>query len=107
MEAWYPCWIELNAGRRRPRFAYITFAAGAASGLEKGMEVLLYFKLRDGTVAAAVGEVVEISKGGAVKVRVPHFVGVSAAEWSGVDVDKAGGKIEIQECRVQPAPGPA
>jgi len=100
MEAWYPCRIELDAGKRRPRYAYITFA-GAAGGLEKGMEVLLYFKLRDGTVAAAVGEVVKVLKNGAVKVRVPHFVGVSAAEWSGTD---AGGRIVIRECRVQPAP---
>jgi hypothetical protein len=100
MEAWVPCWVELDAGRRRPRFAYITFA-GAAGGLEKGMEVLLYFKLRDGTVGLAVGEVVKVLRGGAVKVRVPHFVGASAAEWSGVDI---GGRIVIQECRVQPAP---
>jgi hypothetical protein len=102
MEAWVPCWVELNAGRRRPRYAYITFAS-AAGELKEGMEVLLYFKLR-GIVGLAVGEVVEVSRGGAVKVRVPHFVGASAAEWSGLDIDKAGGRIAVQECRVQPAP---
>ncbi len=100
MEVWRPCQIELNTKRRRPRFAYVTFAGGA-EGLEEGMEVVLYFKLRGGVVAAAVGEVVKVSRGGAVRVRVPHFVGVSAAEWSGADV---GGRITIQECKVQPAP---
>ncbi len=103
MEAWVPCQIELNTKRWRPRFAYVTFAGGA-EGLEEGMEVVLYFKLRGGVVAAAVGEVVKISKSGAVRVRVPHFVGVSAAEWSGVDISGATGRFIIQECRAQPAP---
>jgi hypothetical protein len=101
MEAWGPCLVDLNAGRRRPRYAYITFA-GAAGRLKEGMEVLLYFKLRDGTVGLAVGEVVKVLRGGAVKVRVPHFVGVSAVKWSRADI--SGGVIEIRECRIEPAP---
>jgi hypothetical protein len=103
-EAWGPCWVDLNARRRRPRYAYITFG-GAVSGLEKGMEVLLYFRLRDGTVAVAVGEVVKVLRSGAVKVRVPHFVGVSAVKWSRADV--VGDAIVIRECRIEPAPPPS
>jgi hypothetical protein len=100
MEAWGPCWVELNTGKRRPRCAYVAFAS-AAGGLKRGTEVLLYFKLRGGTAAAAVGEVVKALRSGAVKVRVPHFVGVSAAEWSGADV--SGGVVEIRECRAERA----
>jgi hypothetical protein len=98
--AWAPCKVELAVQRKKPKWAYVTLV-DAAGELKEDMAVALYFRQQDGTVLVAVGEVVRVLKDGAVKIRIPWFAAASLAEWAGVSVAEARGKITIYTCALQ------
>ncbi len=98
--AWAPCKVELAAGKKKPKWAYVTFI-DVTGELREGMPVTLYFKQQDGSVLVAAGEVARVLKDGTVKIRIPWFVGASLAEWAGINVAEADGKITIYNCAIQ------
>jgi ribosomal protein L15 len=97
---WIPCKVELAARRKKPKWAYVTIA-DVAGELREDMSVALYFRQQDGNVLVATGEVVRVLKDGTVKVRVPWFVAASLAEWAGVSIAEASGKIAVYNCALQ------
>jgi len=86
--------------RKKPKWAYVTLV-DVTDELKEDMTAALYFRQRDGSVLVAVGEVVRVLRDGAVKIRIPWFVGASLAEWAGVSVAEARGKITFYNCAVQ------
>jgi hypothetical protein len=98
--AWLPCKVELAAQRKKPKWAYVT-VVDVAGELREDMSVALYFRLQDGSVIVSTGVVVRVLKDGTVKIRVPWFVGASLAEWAGVNIAEASGKIMIYSCAMQ------
>ncbi len=98
--AWAPCKVELAAQKKKPKWAYVTFI-DVTGELREGMSVALYFKQQDGTVLVAAGEVARVMKDGTAKIRIPWFVGASLAEWAGVNIAEASGKIAVYSCAVQ------
>jgi len=98
--AWLPCKVELAAQRKKPKWAYVT-VVNATGELREDMSVALYFRQRDGNVLVAVGEVVRLLKDGTAKIRIPWFVGASLAEWAGISIAEASGKITFYNCAVQ------
>jgi hypothetical protein len=103
VEAWFPCRVEADMRKQRPRNAYITLA-DTTGRLKKGDMLLLKFRLKDDMTAAAVGEVAKVFKDGTAKIVVPHFVAVSVAVWCGVDISGAGGKVLVYNCAVKYTP---
>jgi hypothetical protein len=97
---WIPCKVELAARKRKPKWAYVTIA-DVAGELREGMSVMLYFRQQDGNVLVATGEVVRVMKGGVVRIRTPWFVAASLAEWAGVSIAEASGKIAVYNCALQ------
>jgi hypothetical protein len=102
MEAavWAPCRLALDTQRKKPKWAYVT-VVDVTGELREGMSLALYFRQQGGNVLVAVGEVVRVLKDGTVKIRIPWFVGASLAEWAGVSIAEASGKITIYNCAVQ------
>jgi ribosomal protein L15 len=98
--AWLPCKVELATQRRKPKWAYIT-VVNATGELKEDMTVALYFRQQDGSVVVAVGDVVKVLKDGTAKIRIPWFVGASLAEWAGINLAEAGGKVTFYNCAVQ------
>jgi hypothetical protein len=98
--AWAPCKVELAVQRKKPKWAYVTLV-DVTGELKEDMTTALYFRQQDGTVLVAVGEVVRVSKDGAVKIRIPWFVAASLAAWAGIDTAEARGKITFYNCAVQ------
>ena len=97
---WSPCKVELAARRKKPKWAYVTFV-NVAGELREGVAVALYFRQQDGNVLVATGEVIRTMKDGSVKVRIPWFVAASLAEWAGVSIAEASGKITIYNCALK------
>jgi len=97
---WIPCKVELAAQRKKPRWAYVTIA-DVAGELREDMSVALYFRQQDGNVLVATGEVVRVMKDGVVKIRIPWFVAASLAEWAGISIAEASGKIAVYNCALQ------
>jgi hypothetical protein len=102
MEApvWIPCKVELAARKKKPRWAYVTIV-DVAGELREDMSVALYFRQQDGNVLVATGEVVRVMKDGTAKIRIPWFVGASLAEWAGIGIAEASGKIAVYNCALQ------
>jgi hypothetical protein len=102
MEAvvWVPCQVELDAGRKKPRWAYVT-TVDVTDGLEEGATLALYFKQRDDVVLLAYGKVVRRLKDGSLKIKIPWFVGATLVERAGVNVGEVSGRIVIYDCAVQ------
>jgi hypothetical protein len=97
---WIPCKVELAARKKKPKWAYVTLV-DVTGELREDTSVALYFRQQDGNVLVATGEVVRTLKDGTVKVRIPWFVGASLAEWAGVSIAEASGKITIYNCALQ------
>jgi ribosomal protein L15 len=97
---WAPCKVELAAQRKKPKWAYVT-VADVTGELKEDMDVALFFRQQDGSVVVATGEVARVMKDGAVRIRIPWFVGASLAAWAGINIAEAGGKIELYNCAVQ------
>jgi len=97
---WLPCKVELAAQKKKPKWAYVT-VVDVVGELREDTAVALYFRQQDGNVVVATGEVVRVLKDGTAKIRIPWFVGASLAEWAGVSVAEASGKITIYSCAVQ------
>jgi len=97
---WIPCKVELAARKRKPKWAYATLV-DVAGELKEGVAVALYFRQQDGNVLVATGEVARVMKDGSVKVRIPWFVAASLAEWAGVSIAEASGKIAVYNCALQ------
>jgi hypothetical protein len=97
---WIPCKVELAVQRKKPRWAYVTIA-DVAGELREDMSVALYFRQQDGNVLVATGEVVRVMKDGVVKIRIPWFVAASLAEWAGISIAEASGKIAVYNCALQ------
>jgi len=100
VSVWIPCKVELAAQRKKPKWAYVVLV-DVTGELREGMAVALYFRQQDGNVLVATGEVVRALKDGAVKIRIPWFVGASLAEWAGVNIAEASGKIAVYNCALQ------
>ena len=102
MEAgvWIPCMAEVDTGRKKPRWAYVT-TVDVTDGLEEGTTLALYFRQRDGVVLMAYGRVARRLKDGAVRIKVPWFVGAALAERAGMNVGEIAGRIVIYDCAVQ------
>jgi hypothetical protein len=92
--------VELSTQRKKPKWAYVT-VADAVGELREGVAVALYFRQQDGNVIVAVGEVVRVLRDGTAKIRIPWFVGASLAEWAGVNIAEARGRITLYNCAVQ------
>jgi hypothetical protein len=99
-EVWIPCMLELDANRKRPRWAYVV-TVDVTDGLAEGATLALFFRQRDGVVLHAYGKVVRRLKDGTVRIKVPWFVGAALAERSGVNVGEVAGKILIHDCAIQ------
>jgi hypothetical protein len=99
-EFWIPCQLEINTTRRKPRWAHVT-TVDVTDGLAEGAALALYFRQRDGVVLIAYGKVVRRLKDGAVKIKIPWFVGTTIAERAGINVGEVTGKIYIHDCAVQ------
>ena len=97
---WIPCMAELDTSKKKPRWAYI-IAVDVTDGLEEGATLALYFKQRDGVVLMAYGKVARRLKDGAVKIKIPWFVGATLAERAGMNVGEIAGRIVIYDCAVQ------
>ena len=99
-EVWVPCQVELDTTRRKPRWAYVA-TIDVTDGLAEGTTLTLYFRQRDGVVLMAYGRVARKLKDGAVKIKMPWFVGATLAERGGLNVGEITGKILIHDCAVQ------
>jgi hypothetical protein len=97
---WIPCKVELAARKKKPKWAYVTLV-DVTGELREDMSVTLYFRQQDGNVLAATGEVVRVLKDGTVRIRLPWFAAASLAEWAGVSIAEASGKITIYNCALQ------
>ncbi len=97
--AWAPCKVELAAGKKKPKWAYVTFI-DVTGELREDISVVLYFRQQDGSVLVAAGEVVRVLRDGTVKIRIPWFVAASIAAWAGIDIAKASGRVELYSCAV-------
>ena len=97
---WIPCKVELAARKKKPKWAYVTLV-DVTGELREDMSVALYFRQQDGNVLAATGEVVRVLKDGTVRIRLPWFAAASLAEWAGVSIAEASGKITIYNCALQ------
>jgi len=97
---WIPCMAEVDTSKKKPRWAYI-IAVDVTDGLEEGATLALYFRQRDGAVLMAYGRVVRRLKDGAVKIKIPWFVGATLAERAGINVGEIAGRIVIHDCAVQ------
>jgi hypothetical protein len=102
MEAgvWVPCQVEIDTGRKKPRWAHIA-TVDVTDELEEGAAVVLYFRQRDGVVLVAYGRVVRRLKDGTVRIKIPWFVGATLAERANVNVGEISGKVYIHDCAIQ------